>query len=168
MQISGSDPHYAMLRRPWFVLILFLVASVLVSVIGGLATASSVETWYLTLAKPSWNPPSQVFGPAWTLLYGLMAIAAWRIWLRRDRPEARTALWVYAAQLVLNVGWSILFFGLRNPGAALIEIVLLWSTLVWLLFRFWKIDRVAGILWLPYVLWVTFATSLNAAIWSLN
>ena len=157
-----------MLNRPWFVLILFLVASVVTSAIGGLATATSVNSWYLALAKPSWNPPSQVFGPAWTLLFGLMAVAGWRIWLRRDRPGARTALYVYAAQLVLNAGWSILFFGMRSPGAALVEIVFLWSTLVWLLVRFWKIDRVAGMLWLPYVLWVTFATTLNAAIWRLN
>lgn len=154
--------------RAWLALIGLLIASFTASAIGGLATVANVRSWYPTLVKPEWNPPSWVFGPVWTLLYILMAVAAWRIWRRREIPGARAALIAYGIQLVLNAGWSLLFFGLRNPGAALIEIVVLWLLLAWLFLRFRRIDAVAGWLWLPYLLWVSFATVLNATIWHLN
>ncbi len=152
----------------WLALIGLLVASFTASAIGGLATAANVRAWYPTLTKPEWNPPAWVFGPVWTLLYILMAVAAWRIWRRRDTPGARAALLGHGLQLVLNAGWSLLFFGLRSPGAALVEIVALWSLLAWLFLRFRRIDPIAGWLWLPYLLWVSFATVLNATIWHLN
>ncbi|WP_221032813.1 TspO/MBR family protein [Actomonas aquatica] len=155
--------------RPWLALILFLLAAFLVAAIGGGATASSVREWYPTIAKPSWTPPSWVFGPAWTTLYILMSIAAWRVWCRREALEgAALTLRLHGVQLVLNALWSILFFGLRNPALALIEILLLWAVLATLQLRLFRHDRVAGALWVPYLAWVSFATALNAAIWWLN
>ena len=146
----------------------FIMASFLAAAIGGYATAESVRTWYPLLNKPVWNPPSWVFGPAWTLLYTLMSIAAWRVWRRRDKVETGKALRFFFTQLVLNAFWSVLFFGLQNPQWALVEIIALWSVLAVNQRAFWRIDRIAGILWIPYLAWVSFATALNAAIWWLN
>jgi tryptophan-rich sensory protein len=152
----------------WGALILFLLASFTAAAIGGYATVESVRTWYPTLVKPAWNPPAAVFGPAWTLLYTLMSLAAWRIWLRRELPGAKCALRLFFVSLALNALWSVLFFGLHRPGWALLEVLLFWATLVALLVRFRRLDPVAGWLWSPYVAWVSFATALNAAIWWLN
>lgn len=146
----------------------FIMASFLAAAIGGYATAESVRTWYPLLNKPVWNPPSWVFGPAWTLLYTLMSIAAWRVWRRRDKVETGKALRFFFTQLVLNAFWSVLFFGLQKPQWALVEIIALWSVLAVIQRAFWRIDRIAGILWIPYLAWVSFATALNAAIWWLN
>jgi translocator protein len=109
-----------------------------------------------------------VFGPAWTLLYTLMSIAAWRVWRQQDQPGANKALGLFFAQLGLNALWSVLFFGLQQPGLALVEIVLLWSALAIIQRDFWRLDHIAGILWIPYLAWVSFATTLNTAIWWLN
>lgn len=152
----------------WIALLFFLLASFTAAAIGGYATAESVRTWYPTLVKPSWNPPAVVFAPVWSLLYTAMSIAAWRSWLKRDRPGVPCTLRLFFVSLVLNALWSVLFFGLHQPGWALLEVVLLWSTLVTLLVRFRRVDVIAGWLWAPYVAWVSFATALNAAIWWLN
>jgi len=155
--------------RRWLELAGFLLASFTAAAIGGRATAESVQTWYPLLTKPAWNPPAWVFGPAWTLLYILMSVAAWRIWQRRDNsPGARRALGLFFTQLAFNALWSVLFFGLQRPDLALAEILLLWLLLLLTQRAFWRIDRVAGWLWLPYLAWVSFATTLNAAIWWLN
>ncbi len=155
-------------KKSGLVLVGFIMASFLAAAIGGYATAESVRTWYPLLNKPVWNPPSWVFGPAWTLLYTLMSIAAWRVWRRRDKVETGKALRFFFTQLVLNAFWSVLFFGLQNPQWALVEIIALWSVLAVIQRAFWRIDRIAGILWIPYLAWVSFATALNAAIWWLN
>jgi tryptophan-rich sensory protein len=147
---------------------LFLLLAFAAAAMGALATATSVETWYPTLRKPSWNPPSWVFGPVWTLLYILMAVATWRAWSVGDALAARRTASLYSAQLTLNALWSILFFGMRRPDIALAEIIVLWAVLIVILVRFWRLDRVAAALWLPYLGWVTFAAVLNGAIWSLN
>jgi len=152
----------------WVALVLFLLASFAAAAIGGSATAASVREWYPTLAKPPWNPPSWVFGPAWTVLYTLMSIAAWRVWLQRDRPGAKLTLWLHGAQLVLNTLWSILFFGLQRPDLALIDILALLGVLVVMQLRLFRLDRAAAWMWLPYIAWVTFAMTLNKAIWLLN
>ena len=146
----------------------FILAAFAAGAIGSAATFENVRTWYPTIAKPSWTPPSWVFGPVWTCLYVAMGVAAWRAWRATVGRELRTVVGLYATQLLLNALWSILFFGLRRPGFALIEIVLLWGVLVVMLARFWRIDRAAGLLWAPYVAWVSFATALNGAIWWLN
>jgi tryptophan-rich sensory protein len=152
----------------WAALGLFFLAAFSAAAIGGYVTAGSVRTWYPTLVKPSWNPPAAVFGPVWTLLYAAMSVAAWRIWLRRAEPGARTALRWFYASLVLNTSWSVVFFGLHQPGWAFLNIVLLWGALVTLQFRFARRDAVAGWLWAPYLAWVSFASVLNLTIWRLN
>ena len=161
-----------MKSRDWFALTLFLAASLAASVVGGLATASSVNSWYPTLAKPAWTPPSAVFGPVWTVLYIFMSVAAWRVWRHRENPSAhpavRALLTAHVLQLVLNASWSLLFFGLRRPEFAFIDIVALLATLFWMQIRLSRIDRPAALLWTPYLLWVGFATALNFSIWRLN
>jgi len=157
-----------MISKRWLPLGLFLVLAFAAAALGGLATATSVDTWYPTLRKPSWNPPSWLFSPVWTLLYMLMAVATWRAWRVGDALGARRTASLYSAQLTLNALWSILFFGLRRPDLALLDIVVLWAVLVIILVRYFRIDRIAAALWMPYVAWVTFAAFLNATIWSLN
>jgi tryptophan-rich sensory protein len=147
-----------------------LAAPLVVAAIGGYATSSSVSTWYPTLNKPAWNPPAWVFGPVWTVLYLLMGVASWLVWRKRAEQEARVrrALGWYGLQLGLNMGWSLIFFGLQQIGLALVEIVALWSALLITTVKFGRIRRDAAWLLLPYLLWTTFATALNAAIWWLN
>lgn len=136
--------------------------------IGGAATTTSVGGWYQTLAKPSWNPPDWIFGPVWTVLYFLMAVAAWAVWRRSGWPAAITPLGWFAVQLALNVGWSIIFFGLRNPGAAFVEILVLWLAIAVTLVSFVRRSAVAAWLLVPYLVWTSFAVVLNAVIWRLN
>jgi tryptophan-rich sensory protein len=152
----------------WLVLLGFLAVAFAAAAVGGLATASSVSTWYVGLHQPSWNPPAWVFGPVWSLLYTLMAVAAWRVWRHHESPGVPVALGLFYAQLGLNMLWSVLFFGLRSPGWALLEIFVLLSVLAVVQVRFQRIDRLAGLLWTPYVAWVGFATVLNATVWWLN
>lgn len=149
-------------------LIAFVGVTFVAAAIGGAATATSVSTWYPALLKPSWNPPSWVFGPVWSTLYLLMAVSAWRVWRHSEHPERRRALAWYFGQLALNALWSCLFFGLRSPGLALAEILVLWAALAVVLVKFARIDRPAAALWLPYLAWVSFAGGLNGAIWWLN
>lgn len=146
----------------------FLALCLAVSAIGGAATASSVGTWYQTLAKPAFNPPNWIFAPVWTALYFMMAVAGWRVWRRDGLRRAGWALSLFALQLVLNLAWSILFFGMRSIGAALIEIVVLLLAILATTAVFWQRDRLAGMLFVPYAGWVAFATVLNAALWRLN
>ncbi|MGF1626424.1 MAG: TspO/MBR family protein [Alphaproteobacteria bacterium] len=156
------------LRRGLIALAVSLAAVLAVSVVGGLVTADAVAVWYPTLRKPSYNPPDWVFGPVWTVLYVMMAVAAWRVWRRTGLVGGRVALGLYAGQLALNLGWSLLFFGARQVGLALAEIVLLFIAILATAIVFSRIDRLAAALLLPYLLWVAFAALLNAAIWSLN
>jgi translocator protein len=156
------------MQNRWLVLLGFFGATFAAAALGSVATSTSVGTWYAELSKPSWNPPSWVFGPVWTTLYVLIAIAGWRVWLQRENPGRRAALILFFAQLGLNALWSVIFFGLREPGWAVVEILGLWTALVVLLGKFWSLDRLAALLWLPYVLWVSFATVLNATVWWLN
>lgn len=154
--------------RRWFVLLGFLLVTFVAAGIGGAATGSSVTTWYPTLHKPSWNPPGWVFGPVWSTLYVLMAVAAWRVSRHTEMPGRRHALAWYFGQLALNALWSCLFFGLRNPGLAFVEILVLWVALIVTLVKFARIDRLAAALWLPYLAWVSFASVLNGTVWWLN
>jgi translocator protein len=158
--------HASVPRRAWLVLAGFIGASFLAGAIGSWATFANVRTWYPLLAKPSWNPPAWIFGPVWSTLYVLMGIAIWRAW--RTGPAARTLVAGYFVQLVCNALWSVLFFGLKQPAWALADIFLLLGLLGWMQRGLWRTDRSAGVLWLPYVLWVGFATVLNATIVWLN
>ncbi len=144
-----------------------LAASLGVSAIGGRITATSVGDWYQALAKPPLNPPDWIFAPVWITLYVLMAVAAWRVWDHGGAGAAR-ALRIYALQLALNLGWTCLFFGLRQPALALIEIAILLAAILWATAAFRAHDRIAAWLLAPYGLWVGFATYLNFGIVSLN
>ncbi len=124
--------------------------------------------WYASLAKPDWNPPSYVFGPVWTTLYILMGISAWLVWRKVGFSGAKSVLALFLVQLVLNSLWSYLFFGLHQPGFALIEIVILWSVILVVTIGFWRISATAGIMLLPYLCWVGFASVLNLQLWRLN
>ena len=121
--------------------------------------------WYAGLRKPAWNPPNWLFAPVWTLLYAMMAVAAWLVW-REVGLSGETALFV--VQLALNAAWTWLFFGLRRPGLAFADIVALWLAILATLLAFWSVRPFAGLLLAPYFAWVTFAAALNAALWRLN
>lgn len=138
------------------------------AVIGSHFTARSVGDWYAELEKPAWTPPRWLFGPAWTALYAMMAVAAWLVWLRGGTSGRGPALALFAVQLALNVAWSGLFFGLRMPGVAFIELVVLWATIVATTVAFFRVRPLAGVLMLPYLAWTSFAGALNLAIWRLN
>jgi benzodiazapine receptor len=157
-----------MLSGRWPALLLFIAVTLAVASIGALATNSSVATWYPTLNKPAWNPPGWVFGPVWSALYLMMATAAWRVSSHTENPARRSALTWFFVQLGLNALWSCLFFGLRNPGLAFAEILVLWTILIVVLVKFARIDLLATVLWLPYLAWVSFASVLNGAVWWLN
>ena len=155
-------------RREFLGFVAFLGLCLAVSAVGAAATASSVGSWYQTLAKPSFNPPDWIFAPVWSTLFFMMAVAGWRVWRRDGLGGARAAMMLFALQLMLNMGWSIAFFGLRSIGAALAEILVLLLAIAATTVLLWQRDRVAGMLFLPYVGWVGFATVLNAALWQLN
>ena len=134
----------------------------------GTAAFVSIDGWYAALQKPSWNPPAWVFGPAWTVLYISMAVAAWLVWREGGWKAQGRALGLFLVQWVLNALWTPLFFGLQRPGLAIAEIVILWLAIAATLAAFWRINKVAGALLVPYLAWVTFAAALNFAIWRLN
>jgi translocator protein len=151
--------------RQWLVLAGFIALCLLVGGGGSYATMQSVAEWYPTLVKPSWTPPAWLFGPVWTTLFVMMAIAAWLVW---KAGNSKGALILFGAQLALNMAWSFLFFGARSPGLGLIDIVLLWLAIAATIFAFAMRSRVAAFLMVPYLMWVSFATALNAAIFMLN
>lgn len=136
--------------------------------VGSFLTTPSIEGWYTALQKPSWTPPSWVFGPVWSVLYLSMAIAAWLIWRRAGFSGAKVALALFGVQLVLNVCWSAIFFWAHRPDFALAEIVLLWLLILATTIAFRPLSRAAAWLMSPYLLWVTFAALLNFGIWRLN
>ena len=149
-----------------------LIAAIVIceatGIIGSLVTDSDSE-WYRTLVKPSFNPPSWVFAPVWTTLYLLMGIAAYLVWKQGLQNRAvKQALLIFVAQLVLNGIWSPVFFGMHQVGGALLVIILLWLMIVLTILRFYPLSRVAAYLLIPYLLWVSFASVLNFAIWRLN
>lgn len=149
-------------------LVLFVAVCLGVAGAGSLFTAESVQQWYPALQKPAWTPPSWLFGPVWTILYLMMAIAAWLVWRKRRVNNVHGALGLFIFQLALNAAWSPLFFGLKNPLAGLLDIIALWAAILATLIFFRRISSAAGFLLLPYWLWVSYATALNFAIWEMN
>jgi len=153
----------------WLKLIICIVVSELAGIIGSIFTSSAIPTWYATLEKPVLNPPNWVFMPVWTTLFILMGIAAFLIWRKGlNKKGVRIALLIFLIQLALNTLWSIIFFGLHNPGLAFLEIIILWLAILANIISFYKIYRPASYLLIPYILWVSFAAYLNYAIWSLS
>jgi len=152
-----------------FKLIITIMISELAGIIGSVFTIPSIPAWYATLVKPVLNPPAWVFGPVWTTLFALMGASAFLVWRKGwNRKDVKIALGIFIVQLVLNTLWSIIFFGLHNPGAAFIEIIFLWLTILATIIAFARISKKAAWLLLPYILWVSFAAYLNYAIWILN
>jgi len=153
--------------------ILKLVVSILicqgVGVIGAFFTSPAISSWYVTLQKPSFNPPNWIFAPVWILLFLLMGISLYLVWEKGlESKKVKTAIFIFAVQLILNTLWSILFFGLQSPLYAFIEIIILWLAILMTIISFYKISKPAAYFLLPYILWVSFAAILNFSIMILN
>lgn len=163
-QVSANDNG----SRRWGVLAFWLLVVFAVSAVGSWITLPQIPAWYAGLSKPGFTPPNWVFGPVWTVLYALMAIAMWRVGAARDHSERYLATGLFVVQLALNALWSPVFFGLEAPRAGLVIIVALDIFVAATLVAFWRLDRPAGIMFVPYLAWVCYATALNAAIATLN
>jgi len=149
-------------------LIVWLLLCLAAGFIAAWVTRPAIPKWYVTLRRPWYTPPNWVFGPVWTVLYVLMAVAAWQVWLEVDRRWGQPPLLLFYGQLVLNAGWSVLFFGLRSPRYGLVGILVLWALVSLCMAWFARIDPVAGWLLLPYWLWLIYAGLLNWGIYRLN
>ncbi len=148
-------------------LIGWLVLSFAVSAVGAIASIQA-QTFYGQLTQPSWAPPGSVFGPVWTALYALMAIAAWLVWRNGGFRANRNALSLFLVQLAMNALWSWLFFAWHLGAWAFIDILILWVLIVATIVFFWRVRPLAGVLLIPYLLWVSFAAALNYSVWQLN
>jgi len=150
-------------------LVYFILVSQLAGVIGSFFTVTGIESWYMGLNKPFFNPPNWIFGPMWIILYCLMGLAAYFVYLkRREKYLAKYANILFFIHLVLNGLWSIIFFGLKNPSIAFFEIIILWILIFVLLVIYFQVDKRSFYLFIPYILWVSFAAMLNFSIWQLN
>ena len=151
-------------------ILVVVVTCLAIGYFSGMETRSAIITWYPTLVKPSFNPPNWIFAPVWSMLYIMMGVAAGLVWNRIDHEKeaVKNALIFFAVQLGLNALWSYLFFGLKNPMLAGVEIVILWLMIYETCTKFAKINSIAGYLFIPYLLWVSFAMVLNGSIWWLN
>ena len=149
-------------------LVVCLVVTYGAAAIGGLAMSGGPGGWYQTINKPTWNPPGWVFGPVWTLLYTLMAIAAWLVWRRAAETSVALPLALFAVQLALNAAWTWFFFGWHQPGWAFGEIALLWVAILATMVTFWRVTPTSGALLVPYLAWVSFAGVLNFTLWRMN
>ena len=148
------------------ILYAFLIGTLVVGTTASVFTEPSIAGWYASLTKPTFNPPNWIFAPVWTALYVMMAVAAWRAW--RFAGVMSVALMLYFLQLTLNFAWSLIFFSLHLIDVALIDIVALWIAILATSIAFIRADKVAGLLMLPYLAWVSFAAVLSAEIWRLN
>lgn len=156
-----------MTMRTVYASVFFVALSLLAGFIGSFFTMPAIEGWYATINRPFWTPPNWVFGPVWTTLYVLMGIAAGLVWSSRKLGRV-FAIWLFVAHLVVNSLWSIVFFGLQEPGAALAIIATLWLVIIAMMRVFSRFSRAAAYLLVPYLLWVTYASTLNAGIVFLN
>ncbi len=159
MAVPTTRPHARLAFSGWLLLTFF---------VAGVSTLFTIPTWYATLHKPSFNPPNAIFGPVWTILYALMAAAAWLVWKQPGSTARTRALRLFYLQLTLNFAWSLLFFGQHRIGLALLDIALLWVAILATTVSFLGLRRLAGALLIPYLLWVAFASVLNLRIWQLN
>jgi tryptophan-rich sensory protein len=157
------------MKLNWARLIGCIIGVELIGNIGSFATFNQITTWYAALNKPSFNPPNFLFGPVWTILFALMGIALYLVWSHSgDKKEVKSALALFAIQLMLNVLWSFVFFGWHQPGWAFVEIILMWLAIFATIVSFSKISKTAAWLMVPYLAWVSFATCLTYAVWRLN
>ena len=150
-------------------ILLAVVICELAGMVGAIFTTPSIPTWYAGIVKPTFSPPNWIFAPVWTILFALMGIAAYLVYEKgTDKKAIKVALSIFAIQLILNTLWSIIFFGMHNPGIAFIEIIFLWIAILLTIIAFFKISKPAAYLLIPYILWVSFASFLNLSIWQLN
>lgn len=148
--------------------VLSIAIPLISGLLGSVFTAPAVKTWYLEINKPTWNPPSWLFGPVWTTLFILMGVALYLVWSSKPSNKARVAIKMFAAQMVLNILWSAFFFGMQNFWLAFGEIVILWIAIALTIVDFFKVNKTAGWLLFPYIAWVSFAAYLNMTVAFLN
>ena len=169
MQVGYSIPasYICLMDKLFSKIIICVILCVGLGAASGFSTADSINGWYQTIQKPSWNPPNWVFAPVWTLLYALMGISLALIWHNRHVLK-NAALAFFVVQFVLNLLWSYIFFGRQNMQLALMEIILMWIMIFLTIFYFYRIHKIAAWLMIPYLLWVSFATFLNYTLYTLN
>jgi len=155
------------LTTQWFGLLGWLAATFAAGSVGAIAS-SRAATFYGQLSQPRWSPPAWLFGPVWSVLYIAMAVAAWLVWRERGFRGAPTALGLFVVQLIANALWTWLFFVLHQGALSLAEIVVLWLLIAATISRFWPIDRLAALLLVPYLAWISFASALTLSLWRLN
>ena len=150
-------------------LVISLIVTFAAALIGSIFTAPSVNTWYSTLQKPFFTPPNWAFGPVWTTLYFLMGLSFYFVWIKKSKKGiVKKAIKIYSTQLTLNVLWSVIFFGFRNILGGVLVISALWVSILITIHRFYKLDKKAAYLLIPYILWVSLASFLNYFLWVLN
>lgn len=155
-------------KQLWISLVVFIIVCLIVEIVGSFWTKETISTWYPTLIKPSWTPPNWIFGPVWSILYIMIAISGWLIYKAKYSHKRSIALKLYVGQLALNFIWSFLFFVLRSPALGLIDILVLCLLIILTIINAWPVHPLASLLLIPYLIWVIYATSLNAGIWLLN
>lgn len=155
-------------KELWISFVIFILLCLIVEIIGGLWTKETVSTWYPTINKPSWTPPGWIFGPVWSCLYIMIAVSGWLIYRAEYSRKRTVALMLYGSQLALNFIWSFLFFSLRSPILGLFDIILLCLLIILTIIKAWSVRPLASLLLIPYLIWVMYATTLNAGIWLLN
>ncbi len=149
-------------------LVFFIAVCFAIAGIGSYVTFPAVTDWYAGIKKPTWTPPGWLFGPVWTVLYLMMAVAAWLVWRRAGLSAAAVPLSIFALQLALNLAWSLIFFGKHNIGLAFVDIMLLWFAIIATIITFGRVNMLASWLLTPYLAWVSFASALNFTIWNMN
>jgi benzodiazapine receptor len=156
------------MRINFLKLIVSLIICQLAGFIGSLFTTPAIPEWYASLQKPSFTPPNWLFSPVWISLFLLMGVSLYLLWQTASKKEAKLALVLFSIQLILNVLWSVIFFGLKSPMVAFIEILVLWAAIFLTMTKSLKVAKAAGYLLLPYIIWVSFAAVLNFFLWKLN
>jgi len=167
--LSTINKELLMKIKSYPKLILSIILIEIIGSLGAIATTPAIPGWYASLIKPFFTPPSWVFGPVWTSLFFLMGFALYLVWQEGlEKRPVRLAVYTFSIQMILNVLWSFLFFGMQNPLFGLIEIIILWFVIIITIFKFFKVSRPAAYMMIPYICWVTIATALNLAVWLLN
>lgn len=155
-------------KQLWISFVIFILLCFVIQLVGGFWTKETVLTWYPKLAKPSWTPPDWVFGPVWFCLYMMIAVSGWLIYRAENSRQRTIALVLYGVQLALNFIWSFLFFSLRSPTLGIVDIILLCVLIILTIIKAWPVSRLASLLLIPYLIWVSYAATLNIGIWFLN
>lgn len=168
LDISTNLKTYEMKLSKYLTLLICILIPLIIGSISGLANVGNVNDWYVDLIKPSFNPPGYLFGPVWTVLYVLLGLSLYMVWKSPTGKIRSQALIIFFIQMFLNFIWTFIFFYFKNSGLALADIIILWLFIVLMILIFYRINKTAAFIQIPYLLWVSFATVLNASIWMLN